>query len=163
MLVIVGTSFPSSMGEVKRGLSIIPRHEWVLYTELTKLLTKQKLRIPIFGDYIINHPNLLQADMRIVKPAASIRYTINNSWLIIKGLNVRDNGTKQYKDHCKDLIKSGYFYGNAFSVGDSYIFDCSKGKKKTGNLTTWRWVGTNHHIEAVVRDVSNLFASLNIP
>ena len=161
-LILIGTSFPSSMGEVNKGISTIPRHEWTLYESLIKLLNTMNLRFPTFGDYVINHPALLQMDMRIVKPSASIRYTIRDKWLIIKGTNVRDNGTEQYKKHCKDLIKTGYFYGSDFSFGDTYIFDCSTGKKGTGNLTTWRWVGTNHHLETVARDVSNFHDSIDI-
>lgn len=160
-IIIIGTSFPASMGEVNTGLSIIPRYEWALYRSLIRILNPRDFRLPFFGDYVINHPAILQMDMRIVKPSASIRYTISDKWLIVKGTNVRENGTKQYKTHCKELIKSGYFYGSDFSFGDMYISDCSKGKKGTGNLTTWRWVGTNHHIETVTRDVSNLLDSIN--
>jgi hypothetical protein len=43
-------------------------------------------------------------------------------------------------------------------LGDEYISDCSEGSESTGTLTTWRWVGANHHITRVVNDLANLRA-----
>lgn len=158
--VIIGTAFPSSMAEVKRGeLSIKPRSEWILYRFLVNKLRSSGIRIPTFGDYGINHPDVLRVDMRIVKPSATVRYTIDDNWLIVKGSNVRDNGFGQYRQLCQDVISSKHFFGPTYSRGDKYIDDCAKGAAPTGNLTTWRWVGSNHHLTKVVQDVANLFGS----
>lgn len=158
--VIIGTAFPSSMAEVQRGeLSIKPRSEWLLYRFLVNKLRSSGIRIPTFGDYGINHPDVLSLDMRIVKPSATVRYTIDDNWLIVKGSNVRDNGFEQYRQLCKDVINSKHFFGPTYSKGDKYIDDCAKGASSTGNLTTWRWVGTNHHLTKVVQDVANLSGS----
>lgn len=156
---IIGTSFPSSMAEVKQGRTIIPRNEWLLYKQLVVRLDKQKFRLPTFGDYVINHPTVLTVDMRLVKPSATIRYAIDDAWMIVKGSNVRDNGYDQYKDLCKSLTASTYYFGPSFSEGDNYIANCATGIKKTGNLSTWRMVGSNHHLEKVVQDIANLFDS----
>jgi hypothetical protein len=154
---IVGTSFPASMAEIKYGSGIVPRLEWLLYKQLFARLKKARVRLPSFGDYGINHTDVLQVDMRIVKPSATVRYTIDDAWLIVKGQNVRDNGFGQYRDLCKAVIKSGYFLGPSFSAGDEYIANCAAGSSKTGNLTTWRMVGTNHHLEKVVWDISSFY------
>ena len=53
--------------------------------------------------------------------------------------------------------------GPEFSEGDRYISECAGGSAGTGNLTTWRKVGTNHHLEKVVRDISSLFGSSAAP
>src|SRR5437660_8797514 len=159
---IIGTAFPSSMAEVSAGLEAVQRNEWLLYRQLVSTLAKENFRIPAFGDYGINHPDVLSLDMRVVKPSATIRYTTDTSWIIVKGKNVRDNGYEQYKQLCKDLINAGGFLGSSFSFGDDYIAKCAKGQKSTGNLTTWRKVGTNHHIEKVVHDLANFFDSLGI-
>jgi len=51
------------------------------------------------------------------------------------------------------LVSSGLFMGHNFSAGDDHIYKCAKKMlKKPGNLTTWRSVGTNHHIQKVVND-----------
>ena len=156
---IIGTSFPPSLGGLKPGISIIPRNEWLLYKLLEANLKGHGIRVPSFGDYAINHPDQLPLDMRLVKPNASVRYTIKDNWLIVKGQNVRDYGYTQYEELCQMVVKSNYYCGQQFSTGDEYIFACSKNQVSTGNLTTWRWVGTNHHIEMVARDVANLAAS----
>lgn len=154
-LTLMGTSFPQTMAAVPAGLSTIPRHEWALYQLVVKGLAARGLRIPRFGDYAINHPSVSTLDMRFVKPKASLRYTTGDGWLIARGRNVRDHGYDQYRQHCRLIVTSPHFLGPKFSKGDQYISECASGAGSTGNLTTWRWVGTNHHLERVVRDLAN--------
>ena len=157
-ITIIGTSFPATMAEVRSSPALLRRGEWLLYKELAAGLAKLGARTPAFGDYGINHKDLAQVDMRLVKPSATIRYTIDDAWFIVKGPNVRDNGFEQYRGHCRTLTKSPYFRGSNFSMGDAYIQNCGLGRESTGNLTTWRKVGTNQHIEKVVQDIANLSA-----
>ena len=96
--------------------------------------------------------------MRLLKPSGTIRYAIDDAWLIMKGPNVRDYGYGQFLGHCQKVRLSPHYQGADFSVGDKYISDCADGNASTGNLSTWRWVGSNHHLEKVVRDVANFFA-----
>jgi hypothetical protein len=156
---LMGTSFPSTMAEIKRSPEIIPRWEWVLYKRLVGSLLESVVRLPTFGDYGINHPDLLLLDMRLVKPSATIRYTADDGWFIVKGPNVRDNRYEQYRDHCRTVMGFAGYMGPEFSQGDRYISECAAGSAGTGNLTTWRKVGTNHHLERVVWDIANLFGS----
>lgn len=159
---ILGTSFPETMGSIREKVEIVPRYEWQLYKKLIISLIPTKLRLPAFGDYAISHPNILQMDMRKVKPSATIRYTTDDSWCIVKGIgmNVRDDGFTQYHDLCKKLVTPQHFCGATFSYGDEYIQKCADEKIGTGNLTTWRQVGTNHHIVKVTQDIANFYASL---
>jgi hypothetical protein len=158
---LLGTSFPGTMGSIKEGVEIVPRYEWQLYKALVNALRKANLRLPAFGDYAIKHPKVLEVDMRKVTPSATIRYTIDNSWYIVKGKNVRDKrfGFKQYRKLCKQVLASGYYYGSDFSWGDNYIQECAGGTGKTGKLSTWLQVGTSHHIEKVIRDIASFYAS----
>jgi len=157
---MIGTSFPSTMGALDRGPQEIVRREWLLYKHLAGALGKARRRLPTFGDYTITHPAVVLLDMRKVRPAASLRYTVDDAWYIIKGRNVRDYGFEQYQDLCRVLISSGSFAGRMFSKGDAYIEDRANGKTKgPGNLMTWRQVGTNHHIVKVVEDIANLHGS----
>ena len=117
-----------------------------------------KLRLPTFGDYAIAHPDVLALDMRIIKPSATVRYTVDDSWYIVKGKNVRDNSPEQYRQLCRQVIESGYYCNSTFSWGDDYISECAKGTGSTGNLSMWRQVGTNHHLAKVVKDVANFSA-----
>ena len=160
---LIGSSFPLTMAEIKTSPVTIPRNEWRLYKILVPRLSKAKIRIPSFGDYVINHPEVIRKDMRLLKPSGTIRYAIDDAWMIVKGPNVRANGYGQYVGHCKTVITSPDFLGPAFSKGDKYISDCAAGTASTGNLSTWRWVGTNHHLEKVARDVANFFAASGTP
>lgn len=156
---ILGTSFPETMTVIKKGGEIVPRYEWRLYKILINNFKKARLRIPSFGDYAISHPKVLELDMRITKPSATIRYTTEDGWLIIKGENVRDKKYEQYRVLCKKLIDFKYYYGPSFSWGDNFVQECASGRGKTGNLSTWRQVGTNHHIMKVIQDIASFYAS----
>jgi hypothetical protein len=159
---LLGTSFPETMASIKKGGEIIPRYEWQLYKMLVSSFIEEQLRIPIFGDYVISHPSVLEVDMRVVKPSATIRYTSDNSWYIIKGENVKDEKFgkfKQYRDLCNKLMESKYYYGSGYSWGDHFIQECATISGSTGNLTSWRQVGTNHHIVKVIQDIASFYAS----
>jgi hypothetical protein len=156
--VIIATSFPASMVEVPLGMSRIPRKEWLLYKELVRRFHKENVRLPDFGDYAVAHPLIPQADMRFVKPSASLRYTIADGWLIARGPNVRDHKFEQYRGLCQLVVDSGCFDADSAWFADTYIAGCAAGHCSTGTLTTWRQVGTNRHIERVARDYASFAA-----
>ena len=156
---LLGSSIPKTMGDVATGPSTRARSEWLLYKEVMRGLQEAGQRLATFADYAVQHPDVWQTDMRKVKPSASIKYSANDIWFILKGANIRDNGLAQYRDMCKALVSSPYFSGEEYSYGDKYISECAAGSAGTGNMTTWCQIGTNHHLERVVRDVSSLFAS----
>lgn len=151
---LVATSFPKTMGGLNKGIQMLDRTEWTLYRRYCAGLD-ESARVPRFGDYAIAHPVLPGLDMRLLKPAASLRYTIDDGWLICKGENVRDHGFGQYVQICRDVCTSPHFCGAEYSAGDRYIYECSKRQQSTGQLTTWRWVGTNHHITKIVTDLAS--------
>lgn len=160
---ILGTSFPETMAGIKEGGEIIPRHEWLLYKILVTNFHEAGLRLPTFGDYAISHPKIIDMDMRIVKPNATIKFTINDGWYIVKGYNVRDYGFEQFHRLSQQILASRYYRYSISSWGKEYIRKCANRKAKRGNLTKWVQVGTNHHIEKVVQDIANFYASVNTP
>ena len=155
---LLGTSFPKSMGGIKIGITNIPRYEWQLYKILVDGFRKAKLRLPAFGDYAISHPEFSKFDMRFAKPPVRIRYAVDDRWYIAKGRNYKVYGYGQYHELSKQILNSDYYYGPSFSWGDEYIQQCANGGK-TGNLTMWVQVDTNHHIEKVTRDIASFYAS----
>jgi hypothetical protein len=152
-VTIIATAFPTSMAEVAVPIAYVVRSEWDLYTRIIALLPPGYRR-PAFGDYAIAAPDLFQGDMRLIKPSATVRYATERGWLIAKGPNVRDNGFGQYRERCRSVVESAAYLGGAFSTGSDYIDKCRAGISSTGNLTTWRWVGTNHHIAKVLHDLA---------
>ena len=160
---IIGTSFPRALGKFELGVHIIKRYEWLFYKELLKTLAPTE-RKPTFGDYAIASPEIKPAkavNPRFIKTPANIRYAIDHdAWYLVKGRNVREEkGNKQYIKFCAALLKSGLFLGARFSEGGSHIKQCMQRRVSPGNPTTWRWVGTNHHIEKTVFDLANLNGS----
>lgn len=156
---VIGTSFPETMGNIGTGVEIVPRYEWQLYKLLVDCFNEADIRLPTFGDYAIAHPQVLALDMRLVRPSATIRYTIEDGWYIVKGKNVRDCGFEQYRELSSSVVNSRDYYGPTFSWGDDYILKCAEGIGKTGNLSMWRQVGTNHHITVVTGDIASFYAS----
>ena len=112
----------------------IPRHEWNLYTAIKRKI-KNSERLPSFGDYVIEHPNFVERDMRFTKPLGKLIYTSGNNWLVRKGPNVRDYGYGQYVDHTAAIVVGGRFAGESYSEGDKHIAKCSRREINTGNLT----------------------------
>jgi hypothetical protein len=155
---LAATSFPESMAPLETGAQIIPRYEWLLYKHYLSILSPSD-RVPNFGDYAISHPVAPEGDMRLLQPSASVRYTVNDGWYIVKGMNVRKYKFDQYRSLCRLVVSSPHFYGSGYSEGDAYVLGCSQGSVSTGTLTTWRWVGVNHHITKVVNDLASLSAA----
>jgi hypothetical protein len=154
-VTIAGTSYPQSVASIAPPFQIIPRLEWQAYRALVATMGREA-RIPTFGDYVVAHPDLVEMDMRMIKPFAKLRYTIDDSWHIARGTPVRTHGFGQYQQICATLVAQPYFSGRAYSVADAYIADCAAGAVATGNLSTWVWVSTNRHLTKVVEDLASV-------
>jgi len=154
-LVFVATSL--KLRDVKKPGATQKRHEWGLFPSLRTEIAKT-IYTPCFGDYSIESPSFLSLDMRKMKPAGKIVYTINDSWFVPKGGAFRGNES-QMVGHCKAIISSGNYSSSSFSKGDERINETANGLNNCGNLTTWKWVGVNHHITFVVKQLSSLYGT----
>ncbi|WP_294188237.1 beta family protein [uncultured Clostridium sp.] len=154
-ITLVSTAFPVNLGIVpKNSAKILLRSEYDLWKEIS---IKGNLIRPIqFGDYAISNPEYTDMDPRYINMSGNIRYTIDNGFLIYKGITTKSNGFSQMIPMCKDLVKSKYFSGEKFSWGDTQIYNCANGIGSTGNAETWRRIGTNHHIEFVIDQLSKI-------
>src|ERR1041385_155070 len=153
---MTATSFPENLiGLPPSDSSILDRTEWILWLELLRR-RRELSRRPTFGDYAISHPESAEVDPRIMSASASIRYTADQSWLVLKGKSLRKNGFDQFFAVCQDLVGRSEYSGRNFSWGDKYICDCADGMDGPGNLTTWRKVGTSHHLVYAVRQLASL-------
>lgn len=152
-LSIAMTSFPENLsGHGADTMVEIPRAEWAVWKSI---LSSPKLkRKPIYGDYGISSSEMQSIDPRIMVMSANIRYTHEETWVIVKGRNVKKHTFEQFYDLSEKIVDSDFFYGEDFSWGDKTIKEKADKKGGTGNATTWREVGTNHHITVVVNQVS---------
>ena len=156
-LILLSTAWPESSSSLPKGTSKVVRHDWLLYKALVETHLRN-LRCPNFGDYTLVHPKFQAVDMRTLKPAGKIVYTISDDWWVRKGLAFRDNPEQMY-EHCAALIKMSSFKGTGYSFGDEYIDKCANRRDNPGSLTQWKKVTINHHITHVVDDVASFFGA----
>lgn len=162
-LTWAGTAFPENLAGVPSGtVQEITRVEWDVWSTLAN--RRAAPRIPSFGDYCIAYPEPAEIDPRLMRMSANLRYTARapyGTWLILKGRNVRDHGFEQFYSLCRLLVQRPEFDGEGKGAGwaDDYIEKCARQEVGPGNATTWRRVGTNRHINAVLADLANMNGS----
>jgi len=156
---VCGSAFPSSK-LIHKNENIIPRYDWSLFQAINRKIQQEDFARKLnFGDYGIVNPEYFEFDPTKMSSSASIKYTLNQDWLVIKGNSIKKSGNAQYFSQAKDIANSTHFLGKTFSEGDLYIYNCAMGQENAGNPTTWIWVGNNHHFTKVVSD---LFASPDV-
>ncbi len=161
-VTVAASSFPGTLKEVEpQSIDSIPRVELELWQDILSA-GKKLLRLPSFGDYGICHPDYPDLDPRTYTPSASIRYTLDEDWLIVKGATLKKLKYEQFHELSRALVARKEFYGPKFSWGDQKISECAKRRGGTGNLTTWRKIGTNHHLTLVAEQVKKLSARISV-
>lgn len=156
--ILMGTAIPETFKDVAKGADTIIRHDWLFYKALIVRLANN-YRHPNFGDYTIVHPNFTPVDMRLIKSAGKLVYTVDGCWEVRKGGAFRDN-PEQMHGHCADIVASGLFKGAGYSAGDDYISKCATRAESYSNQTRWKNVAINHHITHVLDDLAT-FVSLS--
>jgi hypothetical protein len=142
--VLASAAFPTDLSEFDRdAVSTTPRTDLMLWRSIVNSGLARK---PTFSDYAVSHPEYNEVDPRIMKMSHSIRYTDLLEWIIVKGHAHRKGAAPQYGSLCTSLRGMPVWKGAAFSWGDNYIEECATGRDGPGNATTWRAVGTNHHL-----------------
>jgi hypothetical protein len=157
-LVLAGSSFPPNLSDFAADtVGSVAREEWSVWQAIRT--AARATRVPTFGDYAIAHPDptVSDVDPRLIQMSANIRYTTDASWLIFKGRGVRLQGFAQFHALAREVTKHPAYSGPTFSWGDEFIAQCAQGRS-TGNATTWRKVGTSHHVTFAVRQLARLAA-----
>jgi len=156
--ILSGGSFPKDLSMfAKHNQYNVPRKDWLIWKDL---ITKLE-RAPSFSDYTIQHPLYTPTKIQIINPSASIRYTLEDNWLVIRGEGLRNPkgaGFKQYPALASLLTKQKEFKGGDFSFGDKYIAEkaIDINTKNTGNPKTWLQAGINHHMTLVATQIAKL-------
>lgn len=154
--IFASGAFPVDLTDCEVGENYRERLDWNNW--LSQIHSKTLKRRPSFADYTIQHP-IYRESVRFFAPSASIRYTITDRWLILRG---QKGKSAQYLANAQLLSQdqkfSKVFRGANFSFGDAYILE--KGKdlksKKTGNATNWLTAGINHHLALTAHQIANL-------
>lgn len=105
-----------------------------------------------YGDYAIANPGLPQGTGW--RPAPQLRYTVDTEWLVLKGTVNDPRGHSQFYDICDQIAAHAKFAGAALGAADRRV--ANPRVDTTGNASTWRQVGTTHHLDFVVSRLTNL-------
>lgn len=159
--VIISTnSFPNTLTScTAESLTVMERVEKRLYDRVINNFSKVHL---IYSDYSVNHWSYFEY-IPGIKPSFNIRYSTADSYLIYKGKMVKNGGLNigNIQLACQQIVNHALYSGIYYSWGDTEIYNKAQGlDTRSGNLTTWRAIGTNHHITLVVNQLSNQFSSL---
>lgn len=153
-LIFCATSFPKTIDVKRNSIGEIERTEWVLWKEIVDRKDKIK-RIPVFGDYNISNPSLIEFDPQTMQLGGKIKYTHDDVYIIFKGSSFKINGREQMHNISKQVVLHAKYMGEDFSWGDEYIAKCSRHEVSKGNPTTWVKVGVNHHISFVTSQIAS--------
>lgn len=154
-LTVAASGIPGSLKKIgTHATGKIPRTDYQMWSSLINRREEIE-RLPSFGDYGVQHPDLLDLDWRKISLVPNIRYTLPLEWLIIRGGSTKKYGSRQGHQLSRDLIRMAEYYSDTFCWGDSFISLCAQKIGGPGNMTTWRKVGTNHHLTLVSEQVAN--------
>ncbi len=153
--ILASSAFPESLSGIARDSIVrVPRADWALWNAVVQRI-KGEFSAPSYSDYAIAHPELPNIDPKMMNPSAGIRYTVDDDWLVVKGRGLKSEaGFAQFHDLSRRLVEHPEFGGIEYCWGDDFIRACTEGGK-TGNLTTWRKVGTNRHLCKVIDQLAS--------
>lgn len=157
---VSAAAIPEGMGGVKRhSHDKLRRIDWLTWLEVCEKLTPP--RMPSFSDTGIQHPKGVEGfDFLTMTSSASIRYTLDEEWLLIKGQSSRvETDGLQFPKLATKLVKGvlkSEFCGKDHCAGCAMIVDSAGGKPKLGSKTVWRRIGTIHHIEMVMQGMQGV-------
>lgn len=159
--IVASGAFPEDLsGLQKNDIHRIERIDWKSWRDQTTEVPSVP-RIPTYSDYTIQHALYLKRKGQ-ARYSASIRYTSEDHWLIMRGEDVfREDGPGFDQWPAQAILLCGLpeYCTETFSEGDKYIEQMSLQRKQTGNIVTWLLAGFNHHMTFVVRQLASIFAA----
>ena len=152
---VVSGAFPPDLTNLPVGRHEIERSDWKNWDD--KKHFEKLTRKPSYGDYTIQHPKYKEPP-RVSYPSASIRYTADGYWVVMRGQGGPKRKSNQYLANAQLLKNQPEYSGEKFCFGDAYIAQMAVdlSSTKTGSPTTWLTAGINHHLAKVADQLSNL-------
>lgn len=126
-----------------------PRYDAQLFD---RVRARRLPRLPDYGDYAVAHPALSIGGA--FSPPPQLRYTVSDRWLVLKGRRTDPLGHDQFYRICQVIASHPEFAGRPVGAADQRIADGSP--QGPGNGTTWRMIGTTHHLDYVALRLTTL-------
>jgi hypothetical protein len=156
------SAFPVSMGGVDRhSHDLVERSDWLAWRDHLHSARHSLARLPTYSDYAIQHPLGVEGfDFRIMQVSATIRYTKEEHWLLVKGESTRSVlPSAQFPLLATRLVYGHlqqHFAGSAHCRGCQSIKAAADGVAGYGSAGVWRQLGTIHHLTTVIEGLQNL-------
>ena len=160
-LIISGCAFPRSMGVVQRNAyAHVERMEWLAWRDSLRANADQIERLPTYSDCAIQHPEGVEGfNPSLMQASATIRYTLAEDWLLIKGEGTRHfPAREQFPQLATQLvygIHSRHFMGRDHCPGCCSIAMAADGAPRLGSAEVWRRLGTIHHLSTVLQQLQS--------
>lgn len=152
-VIIISTAIPRTFRKEIEALTLYPRYEWKFFKEL---ISAKCNWMPVYGDYTIVHPEWnANIELDRINPSARIVYARETEWVMRVGTSFAANPSQMHA-LCKEIVRSGYFDGEAYSEGCKYILGCANYIEKPSSLNCWKRVGINQHMTVVLNGLANL-------
>jgi hypothetical protein len=150
-VIVTAGAFPADLSSIQPWvIGELQRFDAGLWDHLRG--RRRLTRYPLYGDYSVAHPILSNGPAFPAAP--QLRYTVADRWLVLKGRRNDPKGHEQFYDICDTLAAHSDFAGAALGYGDSRIVKARA--YGPGNASTWREIGTVHHLDYVVQRLTNL-------
>jgi hypothetical protein len=152
-LTVLAGSFPEDLARLAPGkVHRLQRIEWQQW----RALGSWPGRKPAFGDYTIQHV-VFREPVAVPNFSASVRYTLANEYLVLRGegvLNEGGPGYSQWNGWASLLVDMPEYCGATFCAGDRYIRERADNWKRTGSAQTWLQAGFSHHLTTTALQVA---------
>ncbi len=155
-------AFPKSMGVVQRNSEAsVERTDWVAWRDNLYSRRNSLQRLPTFSDCAIQRPEGVEGfDPVRMQVSASIRYSLEEEWLLIKGQSTRSKRPgEQFPELARKLVYGSLrprFYGVNHCNGCGLMKAAADGEPGLGSAEAWRQLGTIHHISVVTQALASL-------
>lgn len=155
-------AFPPSMRVVDRNsYNLIERVDWLAWRDGQHAHQQSLVRLPTYSDGAIQHPWGVEGfNPLIMQVSASVRYTVPDFWLLIKGESTRFTPPSQQFPALATQLVYGHlephYYGEAHCGGCASMKAAADGAAGLGSAEVWRRLGTIHHITTVVEELGAL-------
>lgn len=152
--IVISAAMPSDLQDYigTNEAKELPRHDWQLWL---RVLNNPNTSYILFGDYVTIPYVFREVSFQ---GAPKIKYTLENSWYIIKGYRPRGRDN-QRQQQSQQIINSSFYRGQNYSFGDQRIYECANGTWGPGNPTNWVTIDISQHITYVVFQVSSAISA----